>query len=75
MSEQGKPFTTIDQRRRIEELFQILELPNRTQNSIIENAKEEAWRELKGIFENAEPYYLIHLCLEYRERGRMDGHE
>jgi len=72
VSEREKPFTTIDQRRRIEELFQILELPNRTQNSILENAKDEAWRELKDIFKNADPTYLIDLCLEYRERGK-DG--
>ena len=63
---------TIDKRRRIEELFQILELPNRTQNSILENAKEEAWKELKDIFKNADPTYLIDLCLEYRKRGK-DG--
>lgn len=68
-----KPYTSIDHRRRIEELFQVLELRNDTQNSIIENAKDDAWRELKEIFKDADPFYLIDLCLEYRKRGK-DGY-
>lgn len=64
----------METRRRIEELFQIIEIENKTGNKTLEEFQLKACKELKEILKNPnlDGDFLIMMCLEFRKLGRMN---